>query len=142
MGRVVEKGDANCDGIFDGLDIIFILEYVAARGNNFETELGAVMSDRVSECQKKYSLESDDASFLDTDDNKIVEPLDLLYMLEIKAGNFFFMAASASIEVVDTCFLELTLSCYLADGHGDAARKGTRLLFDVAFPAGGTMAKL
>jgi hypothetical protein len=128
----IELGDANCDGEFNGLDVLFILDYVATRGNGFSTELGGIMQYKVRVCQDKG--DKTDVGFLDTDANGEVNLLDLTYMLDVKAGNFFFMTTTASVQLVDTCTYEIVVSCTVVDARGDAARKGTRVLFDLGFP--------
>ena len=94
-GRV--NGDTNCDGVFDGKDVLFVLDYVAARGNAFTTKLGKIIRPHVAACQTKYSLPEDDVSFLDADDNTAVDLLDLTLLLGVFAERVFFWTSSCSL---------------------------------------------
>jgi hypothetical protein len=122
----LEKGDANCDGEFDLKDAAFILDYASARGGDFKTSLGELMSSKVEACQAKNGLAATDISFLDPDSNTEVTLLDLTYMLDILAGNFYFMQLSPPAD--DYCGAKFTVQ--MSTAQGGAVPDGTRAFLD------------
>jgi hypothetical protein len=124
----LSKGDTNCDDDFDLKDAVFILQYVAARGNDFQTALGKIMSGKVGSCQAKNGLSVTDLSFMDPDSNSEVTLLDLTYVLDILAGNFYFM----QITSPDPAGCVATFNIEMSTAQGGPVPVGTRVFVDFA----------
>jgi hypothetical protein len=125
---VLAKGDANCDGVFDLKDPAFILDYSSARAGDFKTTLGETMQGLVAACQTKNKLASTDTSFMDPDGNTEATLLDITYMLDILAGNFYFMQANPL--AADSC--TATFIVQMVTAQGEAVPVGTKVFLDFA----------
>jgi hypothetical protein len=125
------KGDANCDGTFDGKDPVFVLNFIAARGNSFTTPLGKIIDADLKECRADRDLTITDVAFMDADGSTEVTTLDLVYMLDILAGNFYFMSVHVTPATADYC--KFTIDVVLANDAGKTPRKGTRVLLDLTY---------
>ncbi len=128
MDLRLRKGDANCDDSFDLSDAVFLLDYVAARANNFTTDLEEVMETKVTACKNKLKTTSNDLAFMDPDSNTEITLLDLTYMLDILAGNFAFMAIDAPLET--NC--QTVFSVEMTTAQGGIVPQGTKLFLDFA----------
>ena len=127
----VLKGDANCDGAFDGKDPVFILNFVAARGNGFSTALGKIVDKALTKCRGDNSFSADDVAFLDNDGNTDVTTLDLVYMLDILAGNFYFMSVHVRTATEQNCSFAVTV--VLGNEAGNPPAAGTQVLLDLTY---------
>jgi hypothetical protein len=125
------KGDANCDGVFDGKDPVFVLNFVAARGNEFSTDLGVIITRALGACRKDNGLDASEVGFMDTDGNTEVTTLDLVYMLDILAGNFYFMSVHVTGSTPDEC--SFTVEVVLSNAVGGASAAGTQVLLDMTY---------
>ena len=128
----LERGDVNCDGVFDLRDPIFILEYVAARGNDFTTALGKTVNAAVGLCQAARNLTGSGTQFLDVDANTEINLLDVTYLLDIVVDKFFFFDVHVDV-VNEPCKYNVTVSAVVVDRKG-ASPNLLRVLFDIAFP--------
>ena len=122
--------DANCDGNFDGKDPVFILDFLAAMGNGFSTNLGKVVYSKVQTCQSKLGANPTDYSFMDADQNTAINLLDLTYMLDVMAENFYLFQLKVIAPTTSTCKTQFQIT--MSTGAGKAPRAGTRTLVDIA----------
>jgi hypothetical protein len=135
---VLLKGDANCDGVFDLKDPAFILDFASARAGDFKTTLGATMEGLVADCQAKLGLVSTDFAFMDPDSNTEVTLLDLTYMLDILAGNFYFMRVMLPPDNVCAA----TFTVQMATAQGERVPTGTKVFLDFATSPGSSNPEL
>lgn len=128
--KLCSQGDTNCDGIFDGRDLLLLLDFIVTRGNSFSTELGQAVLDTVGNCRRKRQLNETNTNFLDANRDTFVDLLDLVYLLDVMAGNYFlFNVASLSFD--QQCSLDVTFE--LSSGTGDPPPNGFHLLLDIAW---------
>ena len=131
LGKLpVANGDANCDGLFDGKDPVFILNYIAAKGNSFSTQLGKIMKGKAEACRSKLKLKANADTFMDADQNTEVTTLDITFLLDVLAGNFYFMHVHVRSATAKTCASIFTVT--LANALGKPPRNGTRVLLDMS----------
>jgi hypothetical protein len=127
-------GDANCDGKFDGKDPVFILNFVgtaAEADTGIPTELGKIVQADLSKCRGDRGLAADDATFMDSDGDASVGTPDLLYLLDILAGNFYFMAVDVTSSTEGAC--QFGVSVALSNSLGESPKAGTRILLDFTY---------
>ena len=125
------KGDANCDGSFDLKDIVFVLDFVAVRGNEFVTTLGKHVLGVAHKCRQQRQLPGLDLSFMDADSNSVVDLLDVTFLMDILVGNFAFMEARTKfVHQHDECQLEIDV--YIATAGGNPPADGARVMIDLA----------
>ena len=129
------KGNANCDdkGEFSLADPVFVLKYIAVRGNGFTSTEGKQIKSVVTACRSKNKLASTDVSFLDADSNSVVNTDDLTFLLGILVGNFAFVDARPVAPIKTAC--EYAISTYVATAGGGAPPATMRRFLDFALDA-------
>ena len=126
----VLKGDADCNAEFGLGDIVRVLDYVAVRGNNFESTLGKQIKAAVTKCQQDKKLGSTDLSFMDADSNSEVDLQDLTYLLGVTVGNFAFVYAKPVEPTKTEC--SVGFNTYVATAGGGKPPSGMRVFLDFA----------
>jgi hypothetical protein len=125
--------DANCDGLFSGLDAAMNLQYLVFR----EAPVGAeweLFKVNMDNCGISYDQPSS-AAKLDFDGNGKIEAMDAVYALRVLTGKFYLASIKSESNGIPECSLTIEVRLEGTSIFGDTAERAedsTQVLLDLS----------